>query len=63
MAAKQLGTTTSGSNDLVTARLAGASAGANDVDGGVTSIRSPAITLPATGTLTLTFSQYLALWK
>lgn len=58
--AKQLGTTTSGSNDLVTARLAGASAGANDVDGGVTSIRSPAITLPATGTLTLTFSQYLA---
>lgn len=57
---KQLGTTTSGSNDLVTARLAGASAGANDVDGGVTSIRSPAITLPATGTLTLTFNQYLA---
>jgi extracellular elastinolytic metalloproteinase len=58
--AKQLGTPTSGSNDLVTARLAGASAGANDVDGGITSIRSPAITLPATGTLTLTFSQYLA---
>lgn len=57
---KQLGTTTSGANDLVTARLAGASAGANDIDGGVTSIRSPAITLPATGTLTLSFSQYLA---
>ena len=57
---KQLGTTTSGVNDLVTARLAGASAGVNDIDGGVTSIRSPAITLPATGTLTLTFSQYLA---
>ena len=57
---KQLGTTTSGSNGLVTARLAGASAGANDIDGGVTSIRSPAITLPATGTLTLSFSQYLA---
>ena len=53
---KQLGTTTSGVNDLVTARLAGASAGVNDVDGGVTSIRSPAITLPSTGTLTLTFS-------
>ena len=35
-------------NDLVTARLAGASAGVNDIDGGVTSIRSPAITLPAT---------------
>jgi hypothetical protein len=57
---KQLGTTTSGVNDLVTARLAGASAGANDVDGGTTSIQSPAITLPATGTLTLTFNQYLA---
>ena len=57
---KQLGTTTSGTNDLVTARLAGASAGVNDIDGGVTSIRSPAITLPATGTLTLTFNQYLA---
>ena len=58
--AKQLGTTTSGVNDLVTARLAGASAGVNDVDGGITSIQSPAITLPATGTLTLTFNQYLA---
>jgi extracellular elastinolytic metalloproteinase len=57
---KQLGTTTSGTNDLVTARLAGASAGENDIDGGITSIRSPAITLPATGTLTLTFNQYLA---
>jgi extracellular elastinolytic metalloproteinase len=58
--AKQLGTTTSGVNDLVTARLAGASAGVNDIDSGVTSIRSPAITLPSTGTLTLTFNQYLA---
>jgi subtilisin family serine protease len=58
--ALQLGTTTSGTNDLVTARLAGASAGANDVDGGVTSIRSPAIALPATGTLTLSYSWYLA---
>ncbi|HEX6736956.1 MAG TPA: hypothetical protein VF310_01655, partial [Vicinamibacteria bacterium] len=57
---KQLGTTVSGVNDLVTARLAGASAGANDIDGGVTSIRSPAITLPASGTLTLSFSHYLA---
>ncbi len=56
----QLGTTVSGTNDLVTARLFGGSAGANDVDGGVTSIRSPAITLPATGTLTLTFSYYMA---
>jgi len=56
---KQLGTTVSGVNDLVTARLAGASAGVNDIDGGVTSIRSPAITLPATGNLTLSFSYYL----
>ena len=57
---KQLGTTVSGVNDLVTARLAGASAGANDIDGGTTSIRSPAITLPSTGTLTLSLSWYLA---
>jgi extracellular elastinolytic metalloproteinase len=57
---KQQGTTTSGVNNLVTGRLAGASAGVADIDGGVTSIRSPAITLPATGTLTLSFNQYLA---
>jgi len=57
---KQLGTTVSGVNDLVTGRLAGASAGVHDIDGGTTSIRSPAITLPATGTLTLSFSYYLA---
>ncbi|MEN3332657.1 MAG: hypothetical protein V7641_2022, partial [Blastocatellia bacterium] len=58
--AKQLGTTTSGVNDLVTGRLAGASAGTNDIDGGVTSIRSPSITLPSTGNLILTFNAYLA---
>jgi hypothetical protein len=58
--ALQNGTTVSGSNDLVTARLAGASAGVNDVDGGTTSILSPAIALPSTGTLTLSFSWYLA---
>jgi aminopeptidase S len=57
---KQLGTTVSGLNDLVTGRLAGASAGVHDIDAGVTTIRSPAITLPATGTLTLSFSYYLA---
>ena len=56
----QLGTTVSGTNDLVTARLAGASAGVNDVDGGTTSVQSPAIALPATGTLSLSFSWYLA---
>jgi hypothetical protein len=58
--AKQLGTTTSGVNDLVTNRLAGASAGTNDVDGGTTTILSPAITLPSTGSLTLSFQYYLA---
>jgi carboxypeptidase T len=57
---KQLGTTVSGVNDLVTGRLAGASAGEFDIDGGVTSIRSPLITLPSTGTLTLSLSWYLA---
>lgn len=58
--AKQLGTTVSGTNDLVTARLAGASAGENDIDGGVTSIQSPPLTLPSTGTLNLSLSWYLA---
>jgi len=57
---KQLGTTVSGTNDLVTGRLAGSSAGDHDIDGGVTSIRSPLIPLPSSGMLTLTFSQYLA---
>jgi subtilisin family serine protease len=56
----QVGTTPSGSFDLVTGPAAGASVGANDVDGGVTSIQSPAIALPATGPLTLSFSAYLA---
>ena len=57
---KQLGTTISGVNDLSTGRLAGAAAGDFDVDGGVTSIQSPAIALPSTGTLALSFSYYLA---
>ena len=43
----------------MTARLAGSSAGANDVDGGTTSVRSPSFTLPATGTLSLSYSWYL----
>ena len=55
----QLGTTVSGTFDLVTGASAGSSAGANDVDGGATTIRSPSITLP-TGTLALSFSWYLA---
>ncbi|GIH10175.1 hypothetical protein Rhe02_82420 [Rhizocola hellebori] len=58
--AKQLGTTVSGTNDLVTGRLAGAAAGDFDIDGGTTSIQSPAITLPATGTLNVSLSWYLA---
>jgi aminopeptidase S len=57
--ATQLGTAAGGTYDLVTGATAGTSAGANDVDGGTTTIRSPAITLP-TGTLTLSFKWYLA---
>ncbi|HXU44292.1 MAG TPA: S8 family serine peptidase, partial [Thermoanaerobaculia bacterium] len=58
--ARQLGTTVSGVNDLSTGHLAGASAGVFDIDGGTTSIQSPAIVLPSTGTLTLTFSYYFS---
>jgi hypothetical protein len=57
---KQLGTTVSGTFDLVTGPLAGTSAGAYDVDGGITTVRSPAITLPATGTLNASWQWYLA---
>jgi subtilisin family serine protease len=58
---KQLGTTVSGVNDLVTGPLLGAAgAGTNDVDGGTTSIRSPSITLSGGTNFTLTFSYYLA---
>lgn len=58
--AKQLGTTVSGTNDLVTGRLAGTGAGSFDIDGGVTSIRSPAVTLPSSGALNVSMSWYLA---
>jgi hypothetical protein len=44
---------------LVTGTAAGTSAGANDIDGGVTSIQSPAIVLPS-GSSTLSFNYYLA---
>ncbi|MBT2235230.1 M14 family zinc carboxypeptidase [Nonomuraea sp. NEAU-A123] len=57
---KQLGTTVSGTNCLVTGRLAGTAAGDFDIDGGTTSIQSPPITLPSTGTLNLSLSWYLA---
>ena len=56
----QLGTTFSGSNDLVTGPLAGSSVGTHDIDNGVTSIRSPNIVLPASGTINLSFAYYLA---
>jgi subtilisin family serine protease len=55
----QQGNTTSGVNGLITGPLAGSSAGVHDVDNGVTTIRSPLITLPS-GSLTLTFNWYLA---
>lgn len=57
---KQLGTTVSGSFDLVTGGRAGLSAGEFDVDGGKTSIQSPAIAIPAGGTVTLSLSYYFA---
>jgi glucose/arabinose dehydrogenase len=47
-------------NCLITGLSAGSAVGSNDVDGGMTSIQSPAIALPATGNLTLSFSIYLA---
>jgi aminopeptidase S len=56
----QQGTTTSGVNCLVTGPLAGTAVGANDVDGGVTSMRSPSIALPTGRTLTLSLRYYLA---
>lgn len=58
--ALQLGTPVAGSNVLATGRLAGSSVGTHDIDGGVTTAQSPAITLPATGTLTLSLAWYLA---
>ena len=57
---KQLGTTVSGSYDLVTGPLAGSSAGDYDLDGGLTTVRSPSITLPSGRDLTLSFSYYFA---
>ena len=58
--AKQLGTAASGSFDLVTGALAFGGAGANDVDGGVTSSLSPVIAIPADGKVLLSLSYYFA---
>jgi subtilisin family serine protease len=58
---KQQGTTVSGVNDLVTGPLLGAAgAGTNDIDGGVTTILSPTITLSGGTSFTLNFSYYMA---
>lgn len=56
----QLGTTVSGSYDLVTKGAAGDGYGQYDVDGGKTSILSPQIDLPADGTIRISLSYYLA---
>ncbi|ADD43932.1 metallophosphoesterase [Stackebrandtia nassauensis] len=56
---KQLGTTASGSNALSTGRAAGSAYGDNDLDGGVTSVRSPAFTVPS-GTAGLSFAYNVA---
>ncbi len=57
---KQVGTTVSGVNDLVTGRLAGAAAGDHDVDGGLTTITSSSFTLSGSSNYSLSFSYYLA---
>ncbi|MEM8534935.1 MAG: S8 family serine peptidase [Chloroflexota bacterium] len=57
---KQLDATASGSNALVTGASAGSSVGANDIDNGVTSIRSPDFTLTGSSSYDLSFSYYFA---
>ena len=56
---RQAGTVPSGSTALVTGAKAGSSVGSYDVDGGVTTIRSQPVTLPAT-VGALSFKYYLA---
>jgi subtilisin family serine protease len=56
----QLGNCAGGTNCLVTGLAGGASVGDNDVDDGFTSIVSPEIVLPSSGTLSLSFAYYLA---
>ncbi|MGH2473738.1 MAG: hypothetical protein ACRDIL_00615, partial [Candidatus Limnocylindrales bacterium] len=57
--AYQAGSVTSGRSALVTGAAAGSSVGANDIDGGPTTVRSPAVTLPdVVGALT--FRYYFA---
>ncbi|MEE9342462.1 MAG: ASPIC/UnbV domain-containing protein, partial [Gammaproteobacteria bacterium] len=54
----QLNNTTSGSRALVTQAAAGSSVGTYDIDSGVTSARSPAFTVPASGPVSLKFNYY-----
>jgi subtilisin-like proprotein convertase family protein len=56
---KQLGTTASGAYALVTGPRSGRSSGSYDLDG-ISSIRSPLISLPGDKILTLSFQHYLA---
>ena len=56
----QLGDCQGSTNCLITGLTAGASSGVNDVDGGQTSIESPAIALPTGRPLTLSFGLYFA---
>jgi hypothetical protein len=56
---RQAGTVPSGSRALVTGYGAGATADSNDVDGGITTMRSAPVQLPAT-VGSLTFRYYLA---
>ena len=59
---KQLTTTYSGSKALVTGGAAGSTVSANDLDGGTTTMRSRAVTLPSDASAfgRLTFRYYLA---
>jgi subtilisin family serine protease len=56
----QMESTVSGDRALATGLLAGSSVGSNDLDGGVTTVRSPLITLPGEGDITLSFRYYLS---
>ncbi|GAB2690599.1 M14 family zinc carboxypeptidase [Thalassiella azotivora] len=58
--AKQLASTPSGTRNLVTGPLAGSSAGVHDVDGGTTSVRSPAIALTGGQRYEVRLAGYLA---
>ena len=58
--ARQLGTTTSGSADLVTGAALNGSTSANNVDNGVTSVRSPDFSLPAGSSYGVRFNYYLS---